>query len=674
MARYNTSSSTNTITGAATISSPFQGAFTQFSGSAPYTVTLPAPAAFPGVNQTFYNATGGVVTVSTPSGAFTGTGGPNAATFAVNSGNVLTVVPDGTNYIVISEDGSPLVATTGSFSSNVSITGGTTSVTPTSFSLNPGGSGSNIENVNIGLTTRSTGAFTTLAANQAVTFTAGTSSSSSTTGTLVVTGGIGATGNIYSGASVFATNLTGTLQTASQTNITSVGTLTGLTTGSLTVNNFSILSNTAGINPDSYTNTVVAGGINFPSGWGVSSAIGGNAGTGDSWALGHNGGGLYFGMGDGVSNNTQQTYIQMQPNRNLFLVPTSGNVGIGTTSPAHKLQVAGSIYIEESGSNFLRFSNDGYKYIVSTTNIGDYLSIVNNPFASGIQFGKSTLNAPATFVPNMTLTTAGNLGIGVISPSGKLHVNLTGTVNAATTTITNMTNYDASSRMGFSGLANNNDGIYFGMGIDGGINAGMGFFREASGWNSALAFYTNNVTDGVNVSKMQEKMRLDSSGTLTFKGAAGTAGIAIPYNYDGSLSGTSPIFTGYNWKFLGTFTLRDGSRYLDIKFNYTSQSMFYIFKVEGYLYNQLLVNSMSGGYLYTGSSILNTQTVNSGNNSISVYKGTSTYSLCLKIDRGTSSYSEGSLNVYFESFDASTQNGIYVTAFAQNNTAGNYYT
>ncbi len=49
----------------------------------------------------------------------------------------------------------------------------------------------------IGSTTRSTGAFTTLAANNAVTFTQNTASSSKTTGTLVVTGGVGVSEDVY---------------------------------------------------------------------------------------------------------------------------------------------------------------------------------------------------------------------------------------------------------------------------------------------------------------------------------------------------------------------------------------------------------------------------------------------------------------------------------------------
>ena len=234
MARYNTSLASATITGATTISSPIQGAFTALTGTGGYTVTLPAPVLFPGSNQTFYNATNGTVTISTPSGIFTGTGGSGLTTTSVFLGNVVSVTSDGTNYIVISEDGSILTATTANITGDVTINGGSAvvNITAGTVTLAPTNA-SNINNMAIGSTTRASGAFTTLAANNAVVFTANNASSSTTTGTLVVTGGIGATGNIFSGGSISATNLTGTLQTAAQPNITSTGTLT--TTG-LTVN------------------------------------------------------------------------------------------------------------------------------------------------------------------------------------------------------------------------------------------------------------------------------------------------------------------------------------------------------------------------------------------------------------------------------------------------------
>ena len=228
MARYNSSSGSTTINGATTISTPNQGAFTNLTGTAPYTVTLPSPGLFPGSNQTFYNTTAGTVTLSTPSGTFSGTGASGTSTNTIFTGNVLSVTSDGTNYIVISEDGSPLIATTGSFSSDVTITGAsaTVNIQPSSLTLFPGSIGA-MDRVAIGVNNRSSGAFTTLAANAAVTFTANTASSSTSTGSLVVTGGMGVTG-VINASSVVATGLTGTLQTAAQANITSLGALTSL--------------------------------------------------------------------------------------------------------------------------------------------------------------------------------------------------------------------------------------------------------------------------------------------------------------------------------------------------------------------------------------------------------------------------------------------------------------
>jgi len=57
--------------------------------------------------------------------------------------------------------------------------------------------GGSIDNTPIGASTKSTGAFTTLTANGAVTFTSSTASSSSSTGAVVVTGGVGIGGNLY---------------------------------------------------------------------------------------------------------------------------------------------------------------------------------------------------------------------------------------------------------------------------------------------------------------------------------------------------------------------------------------------------------------------------------------------------------------------------------------------
>jgi hypothetical protein len=117
----------------------------------------------------------------------------------------------------------------------------------------------------------------------------------------------------------------------------------------------------------------------------------------------------------------------------------------------------------------------------------------------------------------MRIISSGFVGIGVAAPLAKLDVLLTGTANIATTAITKVTDFAASSSFGFPGLANNNDGAYFGMGAGGtnGIPAGLGFMREAAGWQTAIAFYTNNVTGGPNsTNAIQEKVRITSDGLV----------------------------------------------------------------------------------------------------------------------------------------------------------------
>ena len=80
-----------------------------------------------------------------------------------------------------------------------------------------------INNAQIGNTTPNTGAFTTLTANAAVTFTQNTGSVNATSGTLVVTGGVGISENLNVGQNLTVTgNLTvnGTTTTINSTTIT----------------------------------------------------------------------------------------------------------------------------------------------------------------------------------------------------------------------------------------------------------------------------------------------------------------------------------------------------------------------------------------------------------------------------------------------------------------------
>ena len=79
----------------------------------------------------------------------------------------------------------------------------------------------------------------------------------------------------------------------------------------------SVLATNANIDPDAYPNTVVAGSIADGTGWSAT-GIGGNMGTGDSWAIAHNGGGLYYGLQNGSSANSMQTYLYVDSTKTQF--------------------------------------------------------------------------------------------------------------------------------------------------------------------------------------------------------------------------------------------------------------------------------------------------------------------------------------------------------------------
>ena len=167
MARYITSTLVQTISGATTIGSTFEGQYFKFTGTAPYTVGLPAPALTTGVSMTFYNATSGTITLSSV-GNFIGAAGSGSTTQTMGTGIVIPVVSDGTNYIVLAASGGPVNATTISASSTVTLSPANASV-----SISPSGTGSvtiapatagTLNNIVIGGTTAAAATFTDLTA------------------------------------------------------------------------------------------------------------------------------------------------------------------------------------------------------------------------------------------------------------------------------------------------------------------------------------------------------------------------------------------------------------------------------------------------------------------------------------------------------------------------------
>ena len=97
---------------------------------------------------------------------------------------------------------------------------------------------------------------------------------------------------------------------------------------------------------------------------------------------------------------------------------TSTGLGIGTSSPTAKLGVAGNAAF--AGSNGPAGNSQGVR-ILTTNTSGDGVTIDSYAFGSN-GYGPLYLNTGNAGTPVMTLTVAGNVGIGTSSPEQKLDV------------------------------------------------------------------------------------------------------------------------------------------------------------------------------------------------------------------------------------------------------------
>ena len=213
-----------------------------------------------------------------------------------------------------------------------------------------------------------------------------------------------------------------------------------------------------------------------------------------------------------------------------------------------------------------------------------------------------------------------------------------------------------------------------------GIIAGRTYHIEMAPSNSAGSVtYSNQQQTFLREFKVFTSAPADGSYSFQLKkGYYGHSTGGTNYEYEmGGFQHYADTGDPKNW--LGTFTLRNGYRYLDLALNINSNSYMFYAYAEGYLYNQKIVNTSCCGYMYTSNNILAKATVNNGNGNngfMDPYRstgqnGADTGQLCLKLDRTTTGYSEGNIHIFFGGH--SPKNDVIVTNYSQNNSSGNHY-
>ena len=198
-------------------------------------------------------------------------------------------------------------------------------------------------------------------------------------------------------------------------------------------------------------------------------------------------------------------------------IDTSGNVGIGTSSPVNgdMLTVAGNIFVTGKLFNGTSNNSAGIDFSGNYVNLHGYAGIKFYAEAAGI----------GSMTERMRIDSSGNLGIGTASPLAKLHV------NAANNQVAVMAGGDVS------------DPLYPAFGFDGQIGSnggrGAGMYLPSDGtlaWSTAGSERMRIASSGnvgIGTSSPSEMLQIDSADSairVNTTNAANNAEVQLLYN------------------------------------------------------------------------------------------------------------------------------------------------
>jgi hypothetical protein len=203
----------------------------------------------------------------------------------------------------------------------------------------------------------------------------------------------------------------------------------------------------------------------------------------------------------------------------------SGNVGVGTASPAGKLHVNGQTYIQGTVSGGLANST----LIANSSGQAQIWALGSDASTTGSMTFVVARSNLTSSNQALTIDSSGNVGIGNSSPSYLQH-NYSLTENATALALSTISNSSSAGslglvtklRVGAMGASNNN-----------GVSEIHCLHNLYNDSKSALKFLTN---DG---SSLAERLHIDSSGDVTIARLAGSGSRAVNASAAGLLSAAS---------------------------------------------------------------------------------------------------------------------------------------
>ena len=221
----------------------------------------------------------------------------------------------------------------------------------------------------------------------------------------------------------------------------------------------------------------------------------------------HGTSGLYFtrpdsaALGFGITQNSDFDIFDTSANVMFRADASTGNVGIGTTSPTTKLAIQSGISASSADVITLLQETNGAEKAAATIgiSIGNSGASTN---ASDLWFATATGGSTSE---KMRITSAGNVGIGKTSPSSKLYIGTYGSsINSSTLPTTPANHLITLTPPSTTNYYGGGIGWSEGTNVAASINA----YDAGGGGALGLVFSTGNNTT------LSEALRIDSSGNV----------------------------------------------------------------------------------------------------------------------------------------------------------------